>query len=252
MLQTPNRLLFGGLYLLMCVVLQKIPTDCRAVDAFLRGGLAIESVTLVYGEAETGKTTLAMQCAVKCAEQGYKTLCIDADQTFSAQRLSQVISVTPDEILKMVILVRPKDFREQATVVDQLSDYVGKNFKLVVFDTVTSLYRLRIAESPSKTFEFNRELNRQLAVLAQAARTQKIAILLTSQVHSVLNNTPVSIEPVATRVLKFWADTVIAMKQTEKQQVIQTTIEKNLAKLPPAIFNLRIDEHGIHDDLARR
>jgi DNA repair protein RadB len=236
----------------MCVVLQKIPTDCRAVDAFLRGGLAIESVTLVYGEAETGKTTLAMQCAVKCAEQGYKTLCIDADQTFSAQRLSQVISVTPDEILKMVILVRPKDFREQATVVDQLSDYVGKNFKLVVFDTVTSLYRLRIAESPSKTFEFNRELNRQLAVLAQAARTQKIAILLTSQVHSVLNDTPVSIEPVATRVLKFWADTVIAMKQTEKQQVIQTTIEKNLAKLPPAIFNLRIDEHGIHDDLARR
>ncbi len=237
---------------MMCVILQKIPTDCRAVDEFLKGGLAIESVTLVYGEAETGKTTLAMQCAVKCAEQGYKTLYIDADQTFSAQRLSQVISAKPDEILEMVILVRPKDFREQASVVDQLSDYVGKNFKLVVFDTVTSLYRLRIAESPSRTFEFNRELNRQLAVLAQAARTQKIAILLTSQVHSVLNDTPISIEPVATRVVKFWADTVVAMKQTERQQVIQTTVEKNLAKLPPAVFNLRIAEHGIHDDLARR
>jgi DNA repair protein RadB len=236
----------------MCLILQKIPTDCRAVDEFLGGGLPNESITLIYGEAETGKTTLATQCAIKCAEQGYKTLYVDADQIFSAQRLSQLINTKPDEILEMVILVRPKDFREQATVVDQLSDYVGKNFKLVVFDTVTSLYRLRIAESPSKTFEFNRELNRQLAVLAQAARTQKIAVLLTSQVHSVLNDIPISTEPVATRVVKFWADTVIAMKHTDKPQVIQATVEKNPEKLAPAILNLAISEHGIHDDLGRR
>jgi RecA/RadA recombinase len=142
--------------------------------------------------------------------------------------------------------VRPNDFREQTVVVDRLTEYINQNFKLVVFDTVTSLYRLRIAESPSKTFELNRELNRQLAILAQAARTQRIVILLTSQVHSALNEVPVSIAPVATRVLKFWADTVLALKLTENSQAIEATVEKNPEKLPPATFNLRIEERGIH------
>jgi DNA repair protein RadB len=232
---------------LTCVSLQKIPTDSRAIDEFLKGGIPVESVTLIYGEAETGKTTLAIQCTANCARQGYKTLYVDSDQTFSAQRLSQIASDQPKEIPEKIILIRPNDFREQTTLTDQLTDYINKNFRLVVFDTVTSLYRLRIAESPSKTFEFNRELNRQLAVLAQAARTQKIAVLLTSQVHSVLNDTPISVEPVATRVLKFWADTIIAMKPTETPQIIHATVEKNPTKLPTMTCNLRIEETGIHD-----
>jgi len=225
--------------------LQKIPTSCRTLDEFLKGGFQVGSVTLVFGEAETGKTTLAMQCAANCARFGFKTLFVDSDETFSARRLSQIAREQFKAIAEMIILVRPNDFREQAVIVDQLTDYVNKSFKLVVFDTVTSLYRLRISELPSKTFELNRELNRQLAVLAQMARTQKIALLLTGQVHSVLNEIPVSIEPVATRVLKFWADTVVAMRLTENPQAIRATVEKNPANLPPISCDLRIEEAGI-------
>jgi DNA repair protein RadB len=232
--------------------LQKISTDCRAIDEFLKGGLPAEKVTLVYGEAETGKTTLAVQCAANCARQGYKTLFVDSDQTFSAQRLFQIVSEQNKEVPELIILVRPNDFREQTALADHLTDFVNGNFKLVVFDTVTSLYRLRIAESPSRTFEFNRVLNRQLAVLAQTARTEKIALLLTSQVHSVLNDVPFSVEPVATRVLKFWADTVIALKLTENPQIVQATVEKSPAKLPPMTCDLRIEETGIHDYPSRR
>ena len=233
--------------MLTCVSLQKISTDCGKIDEFLKGGLPAEKVTLVYGEAETGKTTFAVQCAANCARQGYKTLFIDSDQTFSAQRLFQIVSEKDSEIPKLIILVRPNDFREQTAFADHLTDFLNGNFKLVVFDTVTSLYRLRIAESPSKTFELNRELNRQLAVLAQAARTEKIALLLTSQVHSVLNDVSVSIEPVATRVLKFWADTVIALKLTENPQIVQATLEKGPTNLAPMTCDLRIEETGIHD-----
>jgi RecA/RadA recombinase len=237
---------------LTCVSLQKISTDCRTIDEFLKGGLPVENVTLVYGEAETGKTTLAVQCVVNCARQGFKTLFVDSDQTFSVQRLFQIVSERNKEVAELMILVRPNDFREQTALADHLTDFVNENFKLVVFDTVTSLYRLRIAESPSKTFELNRELNRQLAVLAQAARTEKIAVLLTSQVHSVLDRVPVSVEPVATRVLKFWAETVIAMKLTENPQIVQATVEKNPKKLPPMTCDLRIEETGIHDYPSHR
>ena len=144
-------------------------------------------------------------------------------------------------------MMRPSDFREQTTVIDQLTDYVTKSFGLIVVDTVTSIYRLKVAESPSKTFELNRELNRQLANLAQVAKTQKIAVLVTSQVHSALDKVPVSVEPVATRVLKFWADTVIAMKPTENSQVIKLILEKSPAKLQPITYSLRIEETGIRE-----
>ena len=231
-----------------CVnLLRKIPTNCRAIDEFLKGGFMVGGVTLIYGEAETGKTAMAMQCAVNCAKQGYKTLFVDSDGTFSARRLSQIASEQFKEIAELMILVRPNDFHEQAAVVDQLTNFINKNFRLVVFDTITSLYRLRVSESPSKTFELNRELNRQLAVLAQTARTQKIAVLLTSQVHSALNEVPVAVEPVATRVLKFWADTVLAMKPTENAQIIKATVEKNPAKLPSTTCNLKIEEAGIRE-----
>lgn len=228
-------------------VLNKISTGCRTIDKLLGGGIPSESIALIYGEAETGKTTLALQCALACAGQGYKTLFVDCDGTFSARRFSQIASERFEEMAELIILMRPSDFREQATVIDQLTDYISKNFGLIVFDTFNSLYRLRIAESPSRTFELNRELNRQLAVLAQIAKTQKIAVLITSQVHSVLNAIPVTVEPVATRVLKFWADTVIAIKPTENLKIINMTLEKNPQKLPSKTCSLRIEETGIRE-----
>jgi len=228
-------------------VLNKISTGCRTIDKLLGGGIPSESVALIYGEAETGKTTLALQCALTCARQGYKTLFVDCDGTFSGRRLSQIASERFEEIAELIILMKPIDFREQAAAIDQLTDYITKNFGLIIFDTITSLYRLRVAESPSRTFELNRELNRQLAVLAQIAKTQKIAVLITSQVHSVLNEIPVTVEPVATRVLKFWADTVIAIKPTENVKIIKMTLEKNPKKLPSKTCSLRIEEAGIQE-----
>jgi DNA repair protein RadB len=239
---------FRCLYLLTCPNLQRnIPTGSRTIDDSLGGGLPPESISLVYGEAETGKTTLAIQCAVDCAKQDRKTLFVDCDGTFSVQRLTQIASKQFPEVAELIVLARPHDFREQASLIDRLAEYVTSSFGLLVIDTFTSLYRLRISESPSKTFELNRELNRQLAVLAQTARIKKIAVVITSQVHSVLDKVPVSVEPVATRVLKFWADTIIALKRTETTQIVEMTLEKTPQKLPPKIRNLRIEESGMHE-----
>jgi len=228
-------------------VIKQILTGCGCIDSNLGGGVSPESITLIYGEPETGKTTLAMQCAVNCALQGYKTLFMDCDSTFSAKRLSQVAAGKFEEIAELIILMKPNDFREQTAVVDRLSDYTAKNFGLVIIDTVTSLYRVNIAEHSEKTFRLNRELNRQMAVLAQTAKTQKIPVVVTSQVRSVFNEISVSVAPVATRVLKFWADTIIAMKPTENPQVIKVVLEKTPRMAQEVTCYLRIDETGLRD-----
>jgi RecA/RadA recombinase len=232
----------------MCIsVIKKILTGCSCIDSHLNGGISPESVTLIYGEPETGKTTLAMQCAVNCAMQNHKTLFVDCDHTFSAKRLSQVASGKFEEIAELILLIRPTDFKEQTAVIDRLPEYTTNNFGLVVIDTVNSLYRAQVAEASGKPFRLNRELNRQMAILAQTAKTQKIPIIVISQVRSVFNESYVSVEPVATRVLKFWADTIIAMKPTENSQIIRAVIEKTPGKTQEATCNLRIAETGIQD-----
>jgi RecA/RadA recombinase len=187
-----------------------------------------------------------MQCAVNCAMQNLKTLYVDCDGTFSAKRLSQLAAGKFDEIAELIILVRPQNFTEQTALIDRLSEYMVKNSGLVVFDTVTSLYRVRVAESSGKAFGLSRELNRQMAIIAQTARIKKIPMILVSQVRSVFNETEGAVEPVGTRVLKFWADTIIAMKPSENPQVVKAVLEKP-KRNREVTCNLRIDATGIHD-----
>ncbi|MEM3759634.1 MAG: ATPase domain-containing protein [Candidatus Bathyarchaeia archaeon] len=230
---------------------QKIPTGCGRLDNLLDGGIPFENISLIYGEAETGKTTLAMQLAVNCALHGYKTLFMDCDGTFSVRRLSQIASENFKKVSELIILVKPSSFREQIIVIDKLPEYVAKNFGLIVVDTLTSLYRVEIAEHPNKAFELNRELNRQMALLAQIAKTRKIAVIVVSQVRSAFDENYVSIEPVATRVLKFWADTIIALRPTENSSIIRAVLEKNQKGNQPITCELKIEETGIHEHLPR-
>ena len=116
-----------------------------------------------------------------------------------------------------------------------------------MIDTFTSLYRASIENSSKSNFILNRELNRQLAVLAQNSKIQKLPIIITSQVRSVFGESYLSVEPVATRVLKFWADTIISMKPLEDPQIIRAEIEKNNYGLYNAYCNLRINGTGIHN-----
>ena len=228
-------------------MIKKILTGCGCVDSNIGGGISPESLVLIYGEPETGKTTLAMQCAVNCALQNHKTLFVDCDNSFSAKRLSQVASGKFEEIAELIILMRPNDFREQTAVIDRLSEYTEKNFGLVVIDTITSLYRLRVAEASGKAFRLNRELNRQIAILAQTVKIQKLPVVITSQVRGVFDDSQVSVAPVATRVLRFWADTIIAMRPTENSQVINAVLEKTRENPQEVSCYLSIGETGIRD-----
>ena len=223
-----------------------IPTGCGSLDTLLEGGLPAGSVSLVYGEAETGKSSLAVQCAVNCARMGYKSIFIDSDGTFSPRRLSQIAYYDYEKISPLIILMNPTTFKEQITAIDHLDEYLTRKFGLIVVDTITSLYSAELG-GPKETFALNRELNRQLAFLAQIAKAHKIATLVTSQVRSVFINDQVSVEPVAMRVLKFWADIVLNLKHTGQTRVIKALLEKNTERKRSASCYVKIERTGISD-----
>ena len=224
-----------------------IPTGCGSLDELLGGGLPADGVSLVYGEAETGKTSLAVQCTVNCARMNYKAIFIDSDGTFTPKRLSQIAYYDSEEISPQIILMRPTSFEEQALVADHLDEYITERVGLIVVDTVTSLYRAELGGVQKEAFALNRELNRQLACLAQIAKTRKIATLVTSQVRSILAQESVGIEPVATRVLRFWCDTVLNLKHSGQTRVVRAVLEKHPERKKPESCYFRIEKTGICD-----
>ena len=224
-----------------------IPTGSDRLDELLNGGLVADFMHLVYGEAETGKTTLAMQCAVNCARMGFKTIYIDSEGTFSAKRLTQIASDDAQKIASYIILARPASFKEQSAILDKLDSYLTEKVGLIVVDTVTSLYSAELGEESKSTFKLNRELNKQMAYLAQIVKTRKIAALATSQVRNVFTAREVNLEPVARRVMKFWANVVINLKLTPQNGVVRAVLEKHPQRLQPTSCFLRIVKEGIKD-----
>jgi RecA/RadA recombinase len=226
----------------------QIQTGCNCIDQKIGGGLKPDSITLVYGEPETGKSTFALQCAVNCAVQtGGKILYIDCDNTFSTERLAQVAGWNFETVAERIVLFKPKDFREQTALLDHVENYLN-GVSLIVIDTVTSLYSARAAESP-KSFSANRELNRQLALLAEQVKVKKIPLLFTSQVRSIISDQTSGVRPVATRVLQFWADNIIFFKPTELPQTIRVIVEKpaSTSSATQAACYIHIGEAGLRD-----
>lgn len=225
---------------------KRIPTGCPSLDGALDGGLQPGELTLIYGEAETGKTSLAIQCSVNSARMGYKVLFVDADGTFSLQRLMQIALQDFDETSQSIVIFTPLTFEEQSELVDELEKYISRNLGLIVFDTITSLYRSAIG-GREEAFKVNRELNRQVAMLTHIAKKFQTPILITSQVRSVLTETDSFVEPVAARVLKYWSTTIISLSRTSRQGVVRATVERRGGAKRGISLYLLIGEDGVHD-----
>jgi len=223
-----------------------IPTGCLQLDRILEGGLRPGELTLIYGEAETGKTSLAIQCSVNSARMGYKVLFVDADGTFSPQRLMQIALQDFNEASQLIVLLSPLTFEEQSRLVDDLEKYVSGRLGLVVFDTITSLYRAEIG-SKEETFKANRELNRQIATLTHIAKKFQVPILITSQVRNVLTDVDALVEPVAARVLRYWSTTVLGLFKTSKHGIVRAVVEKTGGIEKKITLYLFVGENGVYE-----
>ena len=220
-----------------------IPSRCEPLDALLAGGFTVGEITVVYGEAGTGKTTLTIQTAIEVARRDSKVLYIDTDHSFTHQRFSQLAREDADAVSERILLFFPDTFSAQTSLVESIENYLTPSARLLVADTITSLYRVGLS-SAERTFSLNRELNRQLAYLSTVAVRHRLVVLLTSQVHARLDFPFGRIEPVARRTLAHWPRTIIRLKNTSEQSRKDIIVERTRGRQTTLRCSAKLTERG--------
>jgi len=228
--------------------IERSSTGSLPIDRLLRGGLPHGEILLVYGEAGTGKTTLALQSAVAMGERGLMTFYIDADGMLAVERVRQMTVGDVEEVTQLIGIFTPKDFYEQTILLENLDRLIAGRRGLLIADSINRLYRLAITNLERATV-LSKELNRQLAYITQTTKTHQMPALLTSQVRSIVSDDLIveRIEPVAARTLQYWATEIIHLKSTAAPQVKLAFLEKYEGRiLPhPPFCQVRLSEGGL-------
>ncbi|HOI18364.1 MAG TPA: DNA repair and recombination protein RadB [Candidatus Woesearchaeota archaeon] len=162
--------------------LSRISTGIMIFDKLLEGGFERDTVSMIYGAASSGKTTLCMIASDFISRLGKKIIYIDTEGGFSIDRFRQI---SPDYLnsLKNINFLKVNNFDEQHKVIEGLYDCVNKSISLVVIDTISMLYRLEIGKSKD-VYEVNRKLGREIIICSNIARKNNIPVIITNQVYA--------------------------------------------------------------------
>ena len=121
------------------------------LNKILKKGFPINHISLIYGEASTGKTTLVMQSSFEAVKQNFKVLYIDSDHSFSLNRLIQITGSDFKQIGERIVIFSPKDFDEQSKLIENLENYITKK-EFGIYTNVIYFSRAYLSEEKINSF----------------------------------------------------------------------------------------------------
>lgn len=186
-----------------------LPIGAAGLDDLLEGGLEGGAITLLFGEAGTGKTNICLQVAKNVARNGKKAIYIDTEGV-SLERLRQMAGDSYEEIMRNILFYEPHSFEDQEKFVDKAVKLAESSLEVgvIILDSATIHYRLTRDDSERGV---RKSLSPQLAKLLGAARSKDIPILLTSQVYTDIDKG--TFEPLGGHVLLHNAKAIIRLEK---------------------------------------
>jgi DNA repair protein RadB len=234
---------------------EKISAGSFDLNKWLYGGYEKGIITMIAGPPASGKTNFVLLASCSQAKKGNKIIFIDTEGGFSPERVRQIVGEEYENILKNILLLNPTSFDEQKKIFIKLLNRAKKeNIGLLIVDGMAMLYRLKLGDAvkskdENKIKEINREVARQMRILAEISRKQNIPVLITNQVyHGFLSEEEwkKGIEPEANIVggdlFKYWSKTIIELKNENGKK---KAILLKHRSMPKKEMSFEIRERGI-------
>jgi DNA repair protein RadA len=230
-------------------------TGSVELDKLFGGGIETQSITELYGRYGSGKSQLAFQLCVNAQlpkEKGGMeggALFIDTENTFRGSRIQQMaahLGLDPSEALKNIYVARAFNSDHQMILAEKAAELVKeKNIKLIVVDSLTSLFR---SEYAGRGTLANRQqkLNRHMHTLQKVADLNNLCIVVTNQVMAnpgLLFGDPTT--PIGGHIVGHQSTFRVYLRKSQNEKRIAKMVDS--PHLPDSECVFRVTEDGVVD-----
>ncbi|MFA4877248.1 MAG: DNA repair and recombination protein RadB [Methanoregula sp.] len=208
-------------------------------DTLLGGGLEPRTITQLYGEPASGKSTFCLIAAIATLRAGHPVIYIDSEG-FSIERFRQIAGSDAEKIADSLFLFEPLDFEHQGAVIAE-AEKVLKMHKpgLLVMDSATALYRTDL----EKGRDALQVLTKQMIHLLGYAKRYDIPVIITNQVYmDTTRNTWYGLGGYA---LEHISKVIVRLEKAEAPGLRRAKLVKHRSRPEGAMFEYEITETGI-------
>ncbi|WP_214020862.1 DNA repair and recombination protein RadB [Methanoculleus sp.] len=218
----------------------RVGTGNQALDDLLGGGLERRTITQIYGEPASGKSTLCLMAAVSSLRSGNSVVYIDTEG-FSVERFSQIAGENAGAFADRLYLFEPLDFAQQGAMIADAEGLLKKNghapVGLLVMDSATALYRTELDLGR----EALRKLSHHTIKLLGLAKKYDIPVLITNQIFMDIERDRVS--GLGGTALEHLSKAIIRLEK--KDSVRRAMLRKHRSRPEGLSFDFTITGDGI-------
>lgn len=236
-------------------VLGRITTGSKELDELIGGGVETNAITEAYGKFSSGKSQIGFQLSVNVQlpkkDGGLEgnTLFIDTEGTFRPERITSMAKAAgmdPQQALENIIVVRATTTEQQILTVERANKLIQeKNVKLIIVDSLTSLFRAEFMGRGALS-ERQQKLNSHIHKLQILADKFNIAVYITNQVMDnpgILFGDPTT--PIGGNVLAHAAATRLYLRKSKEEKRIVRLVDS--PSQPEGECVIHVSSDGIKD-----
>ncbi len=220
---------------------ERLATGCGSLDRLLGGGFERGTLSQLFGEGGSGKTSLALQAAVASVRGGGKAVYIDTEG-LSPERFRQIAGPDAKTVSERILIFEPRSFLEQSAVLEEVERVARENVGLVAWDSATFHYRLELGGDEQA---LKRELGRQLATLLRIARERNLVALITNQIYTDIDHDV--LRPLGGSLVDHICKTILQLEKTGRPGRRRVVVQKHRSLPEGTSCEVRLTDRGLED-----